>query len=89
MGFENHIHGFKRTKPLRGGKVVDKGTVYIGDGSWGPLIGNCKEVNQDLMENNGILHHIWLIELDQNQQLSAVAVSPNKKEIDSFVTTCH
>mmetsp|Transcript_22586 Transcript_22586/g.25114 ORF Transcript_22586/g.25114 Transcript_22586/m.25114 type:complete len:130 (+) Transcript_22586:956-1345(+) len=40
MSFENHVHGFKRTKPLKGGKVEQGGTVYIGDGSWGPIVGH-------------------------------------------------
>jgi hypothetical protein len=33
--FEHHNHCFKRTHPLKGGKVDPKGTVYLGDGSWG------------------------------------------------------
>lgn len=38
MGFENHVHGFKRTNVIRNGKVNETGTVFIGDGSWGPLV---------------------------------------------------
>lgn len=39
MVFENHVHGFKRTKPLKGNSVSPKeGIIYIGDGSWGPLL---------------------------------------------------
>ena len=35
--FENHDHAYKRTPPMRGNEVVEKGkgTVYIGDGNWG------------------------------------------------------
>lgn len=40
MAFENHVHGFKRTKPLKDGKEDLDGTIYIGDGSWGPLVGS-------------------------------------------------
>jgi hypothetical protein len=37
IAFENHDHAYKRTHPLRDGKVVadGKGIVYIGDGAWG------------------------------------------------------
>ena len=37
LALENHDHVFKRTFPLKGGKVVEngKGTVYLGDGCWG------------------------------------------------------
>ena len=33
--FEHHDHAFKRTHPLRAGKVDPKGIVYVGDGCWG------------------------------------------------------
>jgi hypothetical protein len=33
--FENHDHCFKRTHPIRAGKIDPKGTTYLGDGAWG------------------------------------------------------
>jgi hypothetical protein len=33
--FENHDHCFKRTFPIRAGKIDPKGTTYLGDGAWG------------------------------------------------------
>lgn len=33
--FENHNHAYKRTFPLKGGKIDPTGVIYIGDGSWG------------------------------------------------------
>lgn len=33
--FENHDHCFKRTFPIRAGKIDLKGTTYLGDGAWG------------------------------------------------------
>jgi hypothetical protein len=36
--FENHVHAFKRTKPLIGSAPNDKGTVYVGDGAYGAII---------------------------------------------------
>jgi hypothetical protein len=35
LAFENHDHCFKRTHPIRAGKVDPKGTIYLGDGAWG------------------------------------------------------
>jgi hypothetical protein len=35
LAFENHDHAFKRSKPLRGGKVAEDGIVFMGDGAWG------------------------------------------------------
>jgi hypothetical protein len=33
--FEHHNHAYKRTHPLKGGKIDPSGVVYMGDGSWG------------------------------------------------------
>lgn len=33
--FEHHNHCYKRTRPIREGKVDPSGVVYLGDGSWG------------------------------------------------------
>mmetsp|Transcript_12896 Transcript_12896/g.11018 ORF Transcript_12896/g.11018 Transcript_12896/m.11018 type:complete len:149 (-) Transcript_12896:133-579(-) len=41
IGFENHVHLYKRTKPLRGGVPADKGVMYLGDGNWGTPINSC------------------------------------------------
>ncbi len=35
LAFENHEHAYKRTFPLRGGRIDSNGVVYVGDGSWG------------------------------------------------------
>lgn len=34
MAFEHHDHTFKRTHPIRAGKVDPKGIIYLGDGCW-------------------------------------------------------
>jgi hypothetical protein len=36
--FENHVHSFKRTKPLLGNSPKENGTVYLGDGAYGAVI---------------------------------------------------
>lgn len=33
--FEHHDHAYKRTHPLKNGKVDPKGVLFIGDGGWG------------------------------------------------------
>ncbi len=35
VAFEHHDHTFKRTYPIRDGKVNPKGITYLGDGAWG------------------------------------------------------
>ena len=33
--FEHHSHAFKKTYPIKEGKVDPEGVIYFGDGSWG------------------------------------------------------
>jgi acid phosphatase type 7 len=35
LAFENHDHAYKRTFPIRNGKINQTGITYVGDGSWG------------------------------------------------------
>ena len=41
--FEHHSHTYKRTFPLKGGKIDPDGVVYLGDGSWGVIPRKPKE----------------------------------------------
>ena len=41
--WENHVHAFKRTKPLRGNYPTKGGVVYMGDGNYGALELGCKK----------------------------------------------
>ena len=36
--FENHVHSFKRTKPLIGSTYSENGTIYVGDGAYGAIV---------------------------------------------------
>jgi acid phosphatase type 7 len=35
VAFENHDHAYKRTHPIRNGKIDSTGIIYLGDGAWG------------------------------------------------------
>jgi len=35
LAFENHDHTYKRTHPIRNGRIDETGIHYIGDGAWG------------------------------------------------------
>lgn len=35
MGFEHHNHCYKRTYPIKNGRVDHQGVTYLGDGCWG------------------------------------------------------
>jgi len=35
IAFANHDHAYKRTHPIRNGRISPDGIVYVGDGAWG------------------------------------------------------
>lgn len=35
VAFEHHNHAYKRTFPMKDGKIDPEGVIYMGDGSWG------------------------------------------------------
>lgn len=62
LAFENHEHTFKRTFPLRAGKVSEAdGTVYLGDGCWGR---KPRKVSGRRWYHKKALsrRHIWMVE---------------------------
>ena len=85
VGFENHIHSLKRTKPLKGSRIVDKGTVYVGDGQWGtPDIEHELDGVEDWMEVKKKENHFWLVEISATNA-SVTAYSGRTGEVlDQF-----
>jgi len=66
--FENHNHGYKMTKPLKGGKVNPEGVIYFGDGGWGVPTRQLKNTNKrELFEEMGSDNHVWIIDYKDNK----------------------
>lgn len=63
IGFEHHDHTFKRTKPIRGGKVDDAGTVYLGDGAMGVPVREIKNGDAWYIEKASSDAHIWVADI--------------------------
>lgn len=69
VAFENHVHAFKRTVPLRADKPNATGTTYVGDGYWGisPHDDLPGGQNEDAIVRNpnsrlasgGLKYHVW------------------------------
>jgi hypothetical protein len=81
LAFENHEHTFKRTFPLRGGKVSKgDGTVYLGDGCWGM---NPRSVPGRRWYHAKALsrRHIWMVE-NRESGLYCQAIDTEGKVFD-------
>jgi len=69
VAFEHHDHAYKRTYPIREGKVDDQGIVFIGDGNWGVGIRNIHDVDETwYLTRAEELRHFILMTLQGREQ---------------------
>ena len=62
--FENHDHCFKRTHPIRAGKIDLKGTTYLGDGAWGVALRKPDPAKPKwYIAKSGDIRHLYLVTL--------------------------
>lgn len=85
LALEAHDHTLKRTKYLRGGKVVDPGagTLYLGDGAWGKR-GREGDSGRWYIEKSGSVAHFWLLEAGESA-IQATAIDDQGRVVDSHV----
>jgi len=65
--YENHVHLFKKTKPITDGALDEEnGVVYFGDGNWGITPNECFPYDGNstaIMEVLGDTNHVWILQL--------------------------
>lgn len=83
VGFEHHDHVFKRTKPIKGEQVVDKGTIYVGDGAFGVDPRKFQDEQRPYDEKRGSIAHFWVVDVT-SKKVSLKAIDEDGKTIDSF-----
>jgi hypothetical protein len=81
---ENHSHVFMRSKLLKNMTEDPSGTLYIGEGSWGPKETNPEVVNKEYFEKTKAAQHVWLIEIDNSDQIKLTAYDEQKNVLDSL-----
>lgn len=63
--FEHHNHTFKRTFPIKEGKIDESGIVYLGDGCWG--IDPREPKDAWYLAKKESKNHVYMIELNQTK----------------------
>ncbi len=63
--FEHHNHAYKRTHPIRNGKIDPTGIIYLGDGAWGvpPRVVH----NAWYLAKAKSLNNFWLLTLTEEK----------------------
>jgi acid phosphatase type 7 len=83
---EHHDHTFKRTKPLKGGRVDEAtGIVYLGDGSWGKLRVAKRPEDRGYLDLTSTDYHITLHRLEGERRYH-LALGETGKVLDLFHT---
>jgi hypothetical protein len=89
IAFENHDHTYKRTYPLRNGKIDSQGVVYIGDGAWGVYtreIGASHDVEAFYLERGANQRHFIIVTI-QGQMQHFLVVNEDGVIIDEYPST--
>jgi len=71
--YEAHDHAYKRTRPIRQGRIADDGIVYVGDGAWevgAREIGSRREEGEEAwyMLRGEAVRHAVIVTLEGNTQ---------------------
>lgn len=85
IALEHHDHVFKRSKPLKGNQVVDKGsgTVYLGDGCFGRAPRTVEPQPRWYNEKELAVGHFWVVDVAKNE-IEFEAIDDHGKSIDKF-----
>ncbi|NLX21751.1 MAG: metallophosphoesterase family protein [Phycisphaerae bacterium] len=85
VAFEHHDHTYKRTHPLRGGRIDARGIVYLGDGAWG--VGVRKPApDRWYLQNSAHARHLILVTIHGRHQHYLV-IDETGAAIDEFPST--
>ena len=82
---EHHDHTFKRTHPLKDGRVNANGILYLGDGSWGKLRSPATPEQRPYLAKTSEAYHMTLHRLEGEQRFH-MALQENGRVIDICTT---
>jgi len=82
---EHHDHTFKRTHPLKDGRLDAGGIVYLGDGSWGKLRAPKAPESRPYLAITDEAYHMTLHRLEGEQQFH-MALEESGRIVDVCMT---
>lgn len=84
--FENHVHSFKRTKPLKSSQPAQNGTVYVGDGAYGAVLSMlCKpDATMEIFQTFKNKNNVWISKITE-KAVYHKAINSHGQLLDQFV----
>lgn len=87
LAFENHDHTYKRTFPIRGGRIDPTGIVYMGDGAWGVRTRTPRLPERSwYLARTAAVRHCTLLELE-GDRVSIAVFDELGRQIDAYSLT--
>jgi len=84
IAFENHLHLYKRTKPVRDNKVDPDGVTYFGDGAWGVMPNIIPLSDAFYIEKVSRTQHFFSVTVQNNEDIVVNAIDKNGNTFDSW-----
>jgi acid phosphatase type 7 len=84
IAFENHDHTYKRTYPIKGGKIDENGIVFIGDGNWGTRSREHRDVAETWYLNKALSERHFILLTIQGRHHHMIMVNEDGEIIDSY-----
>lgn len=84
IAFENHLHLYKRTKPLRDDKVHPDGVTYFGDGTWGVMPNVIPLSDAFYIETVSRKQHFFHVSVKNHQNITINAIDKSGDSFDSW-----
>jgi acid phosphatase type 7 len=82
--FEHHNHAYKRTHPIKKGKVDPQGIVYFGDGSWGVEAREIKNHGAWYLAKASQTNNFHVITLESEKMLTIQSMNLDSETIDTL-----
>lgn len=85
--FEHHDQTLKRTKTLRAGKEDPQGTLYLGDGGWGPKVQFApiqSFIEPYFAKTIGHISFFWLLDISK-EAIEYQAITAENVTVDRYV----
>lgn len=86
IAFENHDHTYKRTHPIRNGRIDPAGIVYVGDGAWGVGVREGDSRDEWYIDQFASTRHVIIVTLDGTRQ-HLLVVDEDAEVIDEYPRT--
>jgi hypothetical protein len=72
IAFENHDHSYKRTHPIKAGRIDPSGIIYLGDGAWGVRLRK-PQAERWYLDKADAIRHLFLVTVsNEGRQVLAV-----------------